>query len=243
MKRIPIVFFATLFLLLMPVAFSGEIGAYGQLIFEDDFERNESQEEKDEPGNEWTTSSEKTANGHKQVDLRDGVVYIHTHESANHAISFRHEFAFTDGTVGLRFKLENEGDKLQLNFADMKLKTVHAGHLFDVTASLKNVYFEDKKTGFMDLKIRAANKSGSLPKEQKALLLKTKKKWSEHPIEKGAWHDLLVHVKGDEIFVESDGEIAGSFRAEGFAHPTKGLLRLLVPGHAVVDDVKIWRKK
>jgi hypothetical protein len=30
------------------------------------------------------------------------------------------------------------------------------------------------------------------------------------------------------------------------SHPesvTKGLLRLLVPGHAVVDDVKIWRKK
>ena len=99
-------------LFLMPVAFSGEIGAYGQLIFEDTFERNESQEKKDEPGNGWTTSSERTANGHKQVDLRDGVVYIHTHESANHAISFRHEFAFTDGTVGLRFKLENEGDKL-----------------------------------------------------------------------------------------------------------------------------------
>ena len=131
MKRIPIFYLATFSLFLMPVAFSGEIGAYGQLIFEDTFERNESQEKKDEPGNEWTTSSERTANGHKQVDLRDGVVYIHTHESANHSISFRHEFAFTDGTVGLRFKLENEGDKLQLNFADMKLKTVHAGHLFD----------------------------------------------------------------------------------------------------------------
>lgn len=219
------------------------VGAYGQLIFEDTFERNESQEKKDEPGNEWTTSSERTANGHKQVDLRDGVVYIHTHESANHNISFRHEFAFTDGTVGLRFKLENEGDKLQLNFADMKLKTVHAGHLFDVTVSLGNVYFEDKKTGRMDLKIRAAIKSGSLPKEQQALLLKTKRKSAKHSIEKGAWHDLLVHVEGDKISVEIDGKKAGSFQSKGFAHPTKGLLRLLVPGHAVVDDVKIWRKK
>ena len=219
------------------------VGAYGQLIFEDTFERNESQEKKDEPGNEWTTSSERTADGHKQVDLRDGVVYIHTHESANHSISFRHEFAFTDGTVGLRFKLENEGDKLQLNFADMKLKTVHAGHLFDVTVSLGNVYFEDKKTGRMDLKIRAAIKSGSLPKEKQALLLKTKRKSAKHSIEKGAWHDLLVHVEGDKISVEIDGKKAGSFQSKGFAHPTKGLLRLLVPGHAVVDDVKIWRKK
>lgn len=219
------------------------VGAYGQLIFEDTFERNESQEKKDEPGNEWTTSSERTADGHKQVDLRDGVVYIHTHESANHSISFRHEFAFTDGTVGLRFKLENEGDKLQLNFADMKLKTVHAGHLFDVTVSLGNVYFEDKKTGRMDLKIRAAIKSGSLPKEKQALLLKTKRKSAKHSIEKGAWHDLLVHVEGDKVSVEIDGKKAGSFQSKGFAHPTKGLLRLLVPGHAVVDDVKIWRKK
>ena len=66
---------------------------------------------------------------------------------------------------------------------------------------LGNVYFEDKKTGRMALKIRAAIKSGSLPKEQKDLLLKTKRKWAKHSIEKGAWHDLLVHVEGDKISV------------------------------------------
>ncbi|MBR9803525.1 hypothetical protein GYB59_18350, partial [bacterium] len=36
---------------------------WGELIFADDFERTESQELKDEPGNEWTTSSDKTAGG------------------------------------------------------------------------------------------------------------------------------------------------------------------------------------
>ena len=51
---------------------------FGELIFEDDFERTESQEEKDEPGNEWTTSSDKTAGGRKQVDLRDGAMHMHT---------------------------------------------------------------------------------------------------------------------------------------------------------------------
>lgn len=34
-------------------------GDYGTLIFEDTFDRTESQELKDEPGNEWTTSSDK----------------------------------------------------------------------------------------------------------------------------------------------------------------------------------------
>ena len=50
---------------------------FGELIFEDDFERSESQEEKDEPGNDWTTSSDKTAGGRKQVDLRDGAMHMH----------------------------------------------------------------------------------------------------------------------------------------------------------------------
>ena len=33
---------------------------FGKLTFNDDFERSESQEEKDEAGNSWTTSSGKT---------------------------------------------------------------------------------------------------------------------------------------------------------------------------------------
>lgn len=216
---------------------------FGNLIFQDGFERSESQELKDEPGNNWTTSSDKTAGGRKQVDLRDGAMYMHTAEGANHAVSVRQAFAFRDGTVGMRFMLENDGDKLQLNFADMKLKTVHAGHLFDVKVSLTSVSFEDKKTGFMDLKIRAANKAKTLSAADKARLLKTKRKTIPHAIKKGTWHDLLMHVIGDRIAVAIDGKEVGSFRSEGFAHPTKGLLRLLTPGHSVVDNVKIWRKR
>ena len=206
-------------------------GDRGELIFEDDFERSESQEEKDEPGNEWTTSSDKTAGGRKQVDLRDGAMHMHTAEGANHAVSTRHEFSFEDGSIGMRFRLDNDGDRLQLNFADMKLKTVHAGHLFDVTVSLEKVYFEDKKTGSMDLEIRKARTAGTLSKEQQEML-KQKKKWIDHSIAKGEWHDLLVQVSGDTITVEIDGTEVGSFASEGFAHPTKGLLRLLVPGEA-----------
>ena len=92
---------------------------FGTLIFEDRFERAESQELKDEPGNEWTTSSDKTAKGHKEVDLRDGHMYIYTHAEANHATSVRHAFDFKDGTLGLRFMLEDKEDTMTLNFADM----------------------------------------------------------------------------------------------------------------------------
>lgn len=215
---------------------------FGELIFEDDFERTESQEERDEPGNDWTTSSDRTAGGRKQVDLRDGAMHMHTAEGANHAVSTRHEFLFEDGTIGMRFRLDHDGDKLQLNFADLPLKTVHAGHLFDVTVSLEKVYFEDKKTGAMNLALREARTAGKLTPEQRKSL-KTKMKWIDHPIAKGEWHDLLVHIEGDKATAVIDGQEVGSFQSEGFAHPTKSLLRLLVPGHATVDDVKIWRKK
>ena len=32
---------------------------FGELVFQDDFERSESQEKKDEPGKGWATNSEK----------------------------------------------------------------------------------------------------------------------------------------------------------------------------------------
>ena len=235
----------TLFVIstLAGLAFSLPEASFGELIFEDDFERSESQEIKDEPGNDWTTSSDKTANGHKQVDLRNGAMHMHTHATANHAVSTRHAFEFTDGTIGMRFKLDHDDDRLQLNFADLSLKTVHAGHLFDATVSLDKVYFEDKKTGFMDLKIRVANQAQTLSSEQKSLLLATKRKWYPNPIAKGEWHNLLVHISGDQITASIDGKEIGTFQSEGIAHPTKRLLRLLVPGHASIDDIKIWRKK
>ena len=89
MKITTTTFFLHLFVL------AGHLPAddFGTLIFEDKFERSESQEEKDEPGNDWTTSSETTAKGNKEVDLRDGHMYIYTHAEANHATSVRHAFA------------------------------------------------------------------------------------------------------------------------------------------------------
>ncbi|MEW4526599.1 MAG: hypothetical protein ACF8PG_15060 [Maioricimonas sp. JB045] len=213
----------------------------GELIFEDHFERSESQELKDEPGNGWTTSSDKTAGGHKQVDLRDGTLYIDTHATANHATSVRHEFHFNDGSVGLRFMLHQKGDSLKLNFADLKCRTVHAGHLFDVVVSEDQLVIEDRKTGVMDLTIRAARQKGTLTDAQRALL-KTRRTSFPISVRPGEWHTILVHVDGEQIVAELDGKPVGRFSSEGFAHPDKSLLRLLVPQTATVDDVRIWRR-
>jgi len=129
------------------------------LLFQDDFERNESQETKDDPGKGWGTNSKSRAKGNKQVDLRDGAMYIYIHSEADHAVSVTQPAVFTDGAVGMRFMLEDDRDSLGLDFADQECKEVHAGHLFAARISPKQVQLQDLKTGNMRLDIREARQA------------------------------------------------------------------------------------
>ena len=225
------------------LSFISHAGASGELIFQDDFERSESQELKDEPGNGWGTNSKSRAKGHKQVDLKDGAMRIFIHAEADHAVSVTHEAAFTDGAVAMRFMLEDAQDSLGLNFADLQFKEVHAGHLFAARISPDKVLFQDLKTGNMRLDIREARLAKAKLSEEQQAALKGKEKSVSHKIATGTWHDLLVTVSGDQLSVSIDGQPVGSFSSPGIAHPTKRTLRLAVPRNAVVDDVKIWRNK
>ena len=216
---------------------------YGELIFQDDFARNEAQEKTDEPGNGWGTNSKSRAKGNKQVDLRHGAMYIFLSPEADHAVSVTHPMQFQDGTVGMRFMLEDERDSLGLDFADLGLKDVHAGHLFAARVTPKQVQLQDLKTGNMRLDIHTARtaKQKLSAEQQQALVGKTKSIPCRSEV--GKWHDLLVTVNGDELAVTIDGQPIGSLRSPGFAHPAKRMLRLAVPRNAVVDDVKIWRQR
>lgn len=215
----------------------------GQLLFQDDFERVESQEAKDEPGNGWGTNSKGRAKGNKQVDLKDGAMRIFIHAEADHAVSVTHPAEFTDGAVSLRFMLEDAQDSLGLNFADLEFKEVHAGHLCAARISTKNVLIQDLKTGNMRLDIREARQAKQKLTDEQQQAIKGKEKTFPHLLEAGKWHDLTVKISGDTLSVTINGQIIGTFSSPGIAHPTKRTLRLAVPRNAVVDDVKIWRKK
>ncbi len=210
-----------------------------KLLFEDSFERNESQEEKDEVGNGWTTNSKSRAADNKQVDLKNGAMYIYIHEKADHAVSVRQDVEFKDGYVTMRFMLENDSDILGLDFGDSEFKEVHAGHLFKVTISTKKVDIDDMKSGGMNLKFYDAKKEGKLTAEQKKFIA-SKKKSEATTVASGKWHDLLVTIIGDKVMVAINGQQVSAFSSEGFAHPTKRMLRLAVPKQAVVDDIKIY---
>ena len=214
----------------------------GQLIFQDHFARTESQEKTDEPGNGWGTNSKGRAKGNKQVDLRDGAMYIYLSPEADHAVSVTHAAEFTDGSVALRFKLEDARDSLGLDFADSSRKDVHAGHLFAARISPKQVLLQDLATGNMRLDLHTARKAKQplTADQQQALTNKDKK--IPATLALNEWHDLLVKISGDELAVTVDGKLVGTLKSPGIAHPTKKMLRLAVPRNAVVDDVKIWRK-
>jgi type 1 glutamine amidotransferase len=210
----------------------------GKLIFQDDFERAETQETEDEPGNGWKTNSQKRAAGNKQVDLRDGAMYIYRHAVADHGVSVVHDAPFRDGKLEIKFMLENEKDTLGLNFADLKYKRVHAGHLFKVTIGTWFAELADLKTGTMDLEIRNARRAKTLSKEQQELL-KTKKKRFKYKLKTGHWYSAVVTVAGQKLSLSIDGKEVGSFSSPGVAHPTKRVIRLAVNKQAVVDDLKI----
>lgn len=131
--------------LLCPISGTAE----EKLIFEDDFERSESDDSKEEIGNGWTSNSAKRAKGNKQVDLKNGAMHITFHPAADHAVSVVHPVEFQNGKVSLRFQLPSEKDSLGLNFADMKFKEVHAGHLCMTKISTTSVQINDLKTGVM----------------------------------------------------------------------------------------------
>jgi hypothetical protein len=213
----------------------------GTLIFQDDFERSESQETKDEPGNGWGTNSKSRAKGHKQVDLRDGAMYIFTHAEADHGASVTHPAEFANGTVRLRFMLEDPRDSLGLDFADSQYKEVHAGHLLAARISAKNVVLQDLKTGAMRLDIREARQAKQALSEEQKQALVGKNQSTPHQTAIGKWHDAEVTIKGDQLSITIDGQPIASLTSPGIAHPTKRMLRLAVPRNAVVDDIRIVR--
>lgn len=215
----------------------------GELIFSDDFERPMPQDNGDSPGNGWNTNSKSRAKGNKQVELKDGVMHVFIHPEADHSVTVSHPAEFTDGTIALRFQLQSPEDMVGVDIADREFKEVHAGHLFAVRVGEKRVLLQDLKSGSMRNDIHEARTSNApLTEEQKALIKKSQKAvLRKTTIQE--WHELRIQVEDDVLSVTIDGDSLPSFQSPGFAHPTKRMLRLAIPHKALLDDVRIWRKK
>jgi hypothetical protein len=228
------------FPLLGSVLCASSLIAEEKLLFQDDFERSESDDSKEEIGKGWSSNSVKRAKGNKQVDLKDGAMHITFHPEADHAVSVVHPAGFRDGRVALRFMLPNKEDSLKLNFADLKFKEVHAGHLCAATVYTNGVQLEDLKEGRMAKEVREAAKEKRLTTAQKKLIQSKKKRFKKE-IAPGKWHEMEVKIVGDVMTVKINGEEVGRFASAGIAHPSKRTLRLGIPRKAIVDDLKIYQ--
>ncbi len=213
----------------------------GTVILSDDFNREEQDPKKEQVGNGWSTNSRSRAKGEKQVDLLEGAMHITRAKVADHGVSVTHEAAFQDAEIRLRFKLGAKDD-LGINIADMKEKTVHAGHICLARIRQNQVEITDLKTGRMNLETRTRRLAGKLTDEDNQRINNTSKRF-QVDLSTDQWHDLQVRITGDEMSVAIDGEKVGSFRSSGIGHPTKSRLRLAVNRSAWVDDVKVIRLK
>lgn len=225
----------------LSMASTSAAGEPGTVILEDDFNREEKDPEKEQIGNDWGTNSRTRAQGTKQVDLIDGAMHITKAAVADHGVSVTHEVAFQDATIQLRFKLGAKDD-LGINIADMKEKSVHAGHICVARIRLNRVEISDLKTGRMDRATRDRRLAGKLTKEDEQRI-KSRQKYFKTDLVADKWHELEVRIADDIMSVSIDGRKVGQFQSEGIAHPTKSRLRLAVNRVAWVDDVKIVRLK
>lgn len=209
-------------------------------VFVDTFNRPDGSRTEDAPGNGWTTNSAWRADGKKQVYLNDGVLEIRRLKHANHAVSFKHNFALGDCTISMRFKI-GEGDRLGVNFNDTELKTAHAGHVCTVRVTTKEVSVADQMNGSMNLELRERRRAGDTSSELKQLIAKTEKK-SPINLEPNAWHDLMFELDGDIVRVFVNGAFQLEHRSPGFAHPTKSNIAISVPNNLIMDDFKVWNR-
>lgn len=213
----------------------------GKLQFSDRFERDEKVAGKEEVGEGWTTNSPWRAKGNQQVDLEDGAMHITRYPAADHAAVVFHPVEFQDGTVQLRFRLD-QGDSLGVDFADKELKSVHAGHLCIARVNLGSLNIQDSKTGRMDLKIRERLLGGEKSKELNQLL-QSKQANFKVKLQPNTWHNMQIQIAADTMTVSIDDKEIGKLQSEGIAHPTKRHIALSVPKEAWVDDVKIYKTK
>ena len=233
------------------------------LLIDDDFERTEADDSKEQVGGGWSTNSKSRAKGNKQVDLADGAMRITRHPEADHGVSVVHEAAFEDAVFECRFQL-GVGDDLGINIADMKEKSVHAGHICMAKVKIlppkkgknggknggtKNadkpnavVELHDLKTGRMQLELRNRLKAGEEPSADEAAMLKTKKKIVPIELAADEWHTLRVEIDGETMTVAIDGDTVGTFTSEGIGHDTKSRIRLAVNKQATVDDVTLEKR-
>lgn len=194
----------------------------GTLIFSEDFNRAEL-------GKSWRVL-------HPECVIADSVLQIS--QVKEHSAVGMVKVGAKDVAVEFRFKL---GGATGVNavFNDRDFKEGHGGHLARVSLSPRQIFLADDKERLRhdieemrkDPKRKAeadkltAGRTASFPKK----------------LDPQRWYQLTIRVAGDELCVSLDGEVVGSLKSSGIAHPVKSEFYFSVSGKgALFDDLRIF---
>ncbi len=225
-KLIALTFFITL------SAFANDPGPVtekGELIFSDDFER-------DEPGKDWQlliptfTIENGTLKGSQTRD--------------DHGAVGRTWYKMKDVVVEFKFKLAGSRT-FSVVFDDKNHKASHAGHICRVNVTETHIRLGDDKEGIMRNDIFAMRRSDAPGKKAAAKkLIEGRGLAVKTPVAPNKWHKMTIEISGDEMRVSLNDKFVGYLKSSGLAHPTKESVHFTVVGkNTYYDEVRIWKAK
>lgn len=206
------------------------------LVFEDTFDRVESDDTIEDLGPGWETNSRGRANGQKQADLKDGHLIITRADIAEHSVTIKHKHSVDDAILQVRFRMPN-AKGFSLLFCDRECKEVVAGHICHVKLKPGSITLYDDKLGIYSKAIKEKKLSGASKKEIARLTKPFIAKFNA-PLKVNHWHEATIVIIADRMTVYIDGNRSGELTSKGIDHTPKLHFAIGVPTNVEVDSVR-----
>ncbi|MDF1810576.1 MAG: hypothetical protein P1V20_00100 [Verrucomicrobiales bacterium] len=221
--KIYLLLFGVCCLLFSPIAGTEPLAKKGKLLFSDDFERTDL--------GSWKVII-------PGFRVEDGVLKG-TQDRADHGSVGRVYLPMKDVVMTFRFNL-TDSPTFNVVFDDKNLKEYsHAGHVCRVAFAKKQIRLGDDKEGIMRNDIFEMRRNPETKKEADALI-KDRGIAVKANLEANRWYQAMIEISGDEMRVHLDGELIGTLKSPGIAHPTKESVHFTVTGKEIrFDDVVI----
>lgn len=203
------------------------------VVFDDQFAR-ELKADAQGIENDWKLNSHEE---HRFV-LQDGVARVTRNSDAKHYANLLHKADFRNGSLTVRFKLADQSAPFRIQVRDSALKTIKQGMLFNVRAGNGQLELQDAAIAYqIKLSMKAAKVAKPSSQQQATLDAATTR--APLDLSLNEWHELLVHVQGNELTVSIDGTELASLASESIAHPTKDNFRIEVGRALEIDRVTV----
>ena len=205
------------------------IAEKGELLFSDDFER-------DELGDHWKTII-------PTFTVADGVLKG-SQTRDDHGSVGRVYVPMKDVVVSFKFKLAGSRN-FNVVFDDKAHKGSHAGHICRVAVTPTQIRLGDDKEGIMRNDIFEMRRDPNPSRKAAAdRLLEGRTAIFRTPVESERWYTMTIEIAGDQMQVSLDGNAIGHLQSPGIAHPTKESVHFTVSGQDThFDEMRIWKAR